>query len=775
MNAASNPRAPNLHREIVVIGAGPSGIGAAIRLLERGHRDLVVLEKASAVGGTWRDNTYPGCACDVPSALYSYSFAANPDWSRAFAAQPEIRAYLERVTDDHGVRSFIRFDTDVRRATWSEAEQRWSIETSNGIYTCRFLVGASGPWHQPRMPDVEGLGRFRGDAFHSSRWNHAAELRGKRVAVIGTGASAIQFVPKLQPEVGALHVFQRTPTWVMPKPDHRVPAIESALFRALPIAQRALRQAEFSLLDALNVGFRRPAILRAIQQIGHLQLRRQVRDPALRALLTPTFTLGCKRVLLSNDYYPAMAQPNVRLHPVAVRAIHEDGIEDANGARTEVDAIIFGTGFHITDPPIAGLIVGKAGKTLADVWRGSPEAYRGTTVHGFPNFFLVLGPNLGTGHSSAFSILEAQIDYMLGALEHARRERLASLEVRADVQAAYNDELQKALEGTVYNAGGCASYYIDRNGRNSFAWPWTTTKMIASLRSFVAKEYVAISSQRTRDRNELVVAITGGARGIGLATARAFLRAGARVALGDIDEAEVARAALELGDRALGHPLDVTNKESFQAFLAATEARFGRIDVLVNNAGLMPLGAFVDESDAVSRTTLDVNVWGVLLGMRLALPAMIARGGGHIVNVASMAGKFPIPGAAAYCASKFAVIGLGAAVRQELEGTGVTISTVLPSAVRTGLVDGVPLGAGLPIVEPEVIADAVVKSCTSKRQEIPVPGWMAGYDALMAVTPAPLVSRVLRALDSKRVLTRLDGAARADYDAMIRAQADMRA
>lgn len=774
MNDASTTRARIVHREIVVIGAGPSGIGAASRLLERGHRDLVVLEKASEVGGTWRDNTYPGCACDVPSALYSYSFAPNPDWSRAFAMQPEIRAYLGRVADARGVRPFIQFDTDVLRATWSDDEQRWAIETSRGSLSCRFLIGASGPWHQPRMPDVEGLGRFRGSAFHSSRWDHAAELRGKRVAVIGTGASAIQFVPKLQPEVAALHVFQRTPTWVMPKPDHRVPAIESALFRALPIAQRALRQAEFSLLDAMNVGFRRPAILRAIQQIGLLQLRRQVRDPELRARLTPTFTLGCKRILLSNDYYPAMSQPNVRLHPLAVRAIHEDCVEDANGVRTEVDAIIFGTGFHITDPPIAGLVVGRDGRSLADVWRGSPEAYRGTTVHGFPNFFMVLGPNLGTGHSSAFSILEAQVDYVLAALDHAKRARLSSVEVRADVQAAYNADLQRALEGTVYNAGGCASYYIDRNGRNSFAWPWTTSRMIDSLRSFAANDYLTFAPG-SRDSDELVVAITGGARGIGLATARAFLRAGARVALGDIDEVEVARAAATLGATTLGQRLDVTNKESFQAFLAATEARFGRVDVLVNNAGLMPLGAFVEESDAVSRTTLDVNVWGVLLGMRLTLPGMIARGSGHIVNVASMAGKFPIPGAAAYCASKFAVIGLGAAVRQELEGTGVTISTVLPSAVRTGLVDGVPLGAGLPIVEPEVIADAVVKSYATRRPEIPVPGWMAGYDALMAVTPAPVVSRILRALDSKRVLTRLDGAARASYDAMIRAQADTRA
>ncbi|MFO0612771.1 MAG: SDR family NAD(P)-dependent oxidoreductase [Polyangiaceae bacterium] len=770
MNDATGSRADQHHHEIVIIGAGPSGVGAAIRLLERGHPDFVVLEKAADVGGTWRDNTYPGCACDVPSALYSYSFAPNPDWSRAFAEQPEIRRYIERTADERGVRPHLRTGTEVRRATFREADRLWELETSRGTYTCRFLIGASGPWHQPRMPEVEGLERFRGPAFHSARWDHSVELEGKRVAVIGTGASAIQFIPKIQPKARALHVYQRTATWVLPKPDHRVPAIERALFRALPIAQEALRRAEFSLLDATNVGFRRPALLRALERIGRFELRRKVPDPARRALLTPSFTLGCKRVLLSNDYYPAMSRPNVELHPTAVRAIHERGVEDASGAITEVDAIIFGTGFHITDPPIAGLVVGRGARSLADVWRGSPEAYRGTTVSGFPNFFLLLGPNLGTGHSSAFSILEAQIEYVLGALDHARREKLESLEVRADVQAAYNAEIQAALAGTVYNAGGCSSYYIDRNGRNSFSWPWTTARMIESLRTFVAKDYVAEASASEGP----VVAITGAARGIGLATAKAFLREGARVALGDIDASEVARVAHELGDRALAHPLDVTSKESFTAFLRATERRFGPIDVLVNNAGLMPLGAFVDEADAVSRTTLDVNVWGVLLGMRLALPAMIERGAGHVVNVASMAGKFPIPGAAAYCASKFAVIGLGAAVRQELEGTGVTISTVLPSAVRTGLVSGVPLGTGLPIVEPEAIAEAVVKSCATKRAEIPVPGWMAGYDALMAVTPAPVVSRVLRALDSKRVLTRLDGEARAGYDAMIRAQADAR-
>lgn len=476
--------------EILVIGAGCSGIGAAIRFRQAGIDDFVVLEKASDVGGTWRENTYPGCACDVPSALYSYSFAPNPSWTRAFAGQAEIWRYLRRVADEHRVTERIRFGVEVLAARFDDDERRWRVETSQGVYSARVVVAAAGPLHRPRIPDIDGLASFRGKVFHSAEWDHSYDLAGKRVAVIGTGASAVQFVPEIQPRIGTLHVFQRTPSWVLPKPDHRVPWIESELFRRFPRSQRALRDAEYALLEALAVGFRHPRILRGLQQLGRLHLRAQVKDAALRRALTPSFVLGCKRILLSNSYYRALTQPNVAVHPTAVVGIREGAVVGADGTVAEVDVIIFGTGFHVTDPPIADRIIAR-GRSLADDWRGSPRGYMGTTIVGYPNLFMMLGPNLGTGHSSAFSIIEAQLDHVVAAIEEMRAKRWSRIEVLRDVEASYNDEVQAALASTVYNAGGCSSYYLDANGRNSTTWPWSTTRLVERVSRFDRAAYDA--------------------------------------------------------------------------------------------------------------------------------------------------------------------------------------------------------------------------------------------------------------------------------------------
>ncbi|WP_460072421.1 flavin-containing monooxygenase [Streptomyces sp. YKOK-I1] len=485
--ATTNPRPTTV--EALIIGSGLSGIGAAVALRRSGVRDLVVVEKADDLGGTWRDNTYPGCACDVPSALYSYSFAPNPEWTRAFAGQPEIRAYLRDTADRYGVTPLIRFGTEALRAQWDPREARWRVETTQGVHLARFLVAAAGPWHEPLLPDIPGLADFPGEVFHSARWRHDHDLTGARVAVVGSGASAVQFVPAIQPRVDRLHLFQRTAQWVLPKPDHPVPTAERRLLRRLPGAGRALRGAEYAALEALGIGFRHPSLLRAVQKVGALHLRAAVKDPGLRRALTPDYTLGCKRLLLSNTYYPALTRPNVTVHPTAVRSVEGSRVIGADGSTADVDTIILGTGFHILDMPIAGRVFDADGVSLDDHWKGSPDAYLGTTVTGFPNAFILLGPHLGTGHSSAYTILEAQLAYLTGAVRHFRAAGLTSMDVRPEVQAAFGAEVQQALPTTVYNAGGCSSYYLDANGLNSFSWPWSTGRLRRRLARFDPEAY----------------------------------------------------------------------------------------------------------------------------------------------------------------------------------------------------------------------------------------------------------------------------------------------
>ncbi|RJQ81261.1 NAD(P)/FAD-dependent oxidoreductase [Pseudonocardiaceae bacterium YIM PH 21723] len=469
------------HAKVVVIGAGASGLGAAIRLKQQGITDFVVLEKAAELGGTWRDNTYPGCACDVPSALYSYSFAPNPEWTRAYAGQAEIQRYLLSVADRYGVRDKIDFGTELRAARWDEDAQLWRLETSAGDYTAQAVISACGPWHEPKIPDIDGLREFEGEVFHSSRWNHDYDLTGKRVAVVGTGASAVQFVPEIQKEVGSLHLFQRTPQWVLPKPDHYVPRIKRWVMRNIPGAQKALRLTEYGGMEFLGIGFRHPWLLRVVQQIGRLHLRLTVRDARLRRILTPDYTLGCKRILMSNNYFRSLTRSNVEVLPTAVQRIGKNSVIGADGTEREVDAIILGTGFHITDQPIAQHVFDADGVQLADRWNGRPEAYLGSSVSGFPNLFLVLGPNLGTGHTSAFQVIEAQVNYAVGGVKAILDGGWSSVDVRPEVQKAFNQRVQRDLQSTVYNAGGCASYYLNDDGTNSFSWPWSSGEITRRL------------------------------------------------------------------------------------------------------------------------------------------------------------------------------------------------------------------------------------------------------------------------------------------------------
>jgi cation diffusion facilitator CzcD-associated flavoprotein CzcO len=481
-----------MHTHVAIVGSGFSGLGAAIRLKQEGLSDFVILERASDVGGTWRDNRYPGCACDVASHLYSLSFAPNPDWTDRYSGQAEIWRYLQRCADDFGLRPHLRFDDEVRAASWDDGARRWRLETSQGARTANVLVLAAGALSEPVVPDITGLATFEGRMFHSARWDDSFELAGRRVAVIGTGASAVQFIPEIQPRVGKLLLFQRTPAWVLPRMDGKIGAWQRWLFRRFPTLQRVARLAIYVSREMGVVLFRTPWLMRRAQVLARLHLRKAVADPALRARLTPGYTMGCKRVLLSNTYYPALTRPNVEVLTCGIREVRAHSIVDGAGVEHPVDAIILGTGFRPTDPPLAAQLRGRDGRTLREVWAGSPEAHLGTTVAGFPNLFLLLGPNTGVGHTSVVYMIEGQIEHLVGALKFLRAQGREALEPRPEAQGEYIASLYRRARGQVWVAGGCKSWYLDRTGRSSAIWPDFTWRYRRRVAHFRPHEYVTL-------------------------------------------------------------------------------------------------------------------------------------------------------------------------------------------------------------------------------------------------------------------------------------------
>lgn len=479
------------HHHVIVVGTGFAGLGMAIRLRQQGMTDFVVLERAGDVGGTWRDNGYPGCACDVPSHLYSFSFELNPSWSRSFSSQQEIWAYLQRCTDSYGVRPHIRFHHEVLDAAWDHTRCRWRVRTNHGELTSDVLVTGTGALSDPSIPDIPGLKSFQGAVFHSAQWDHDYDLTGKRVAVVGTGASAVQFVPQIQPAAAELTVFQRTPPWILPRNDRDNSDLERRLYRRVPGLQRLVRSGIYWARELSVPGFtRNPRLLKVAELIARRHLRRQVPDPALRAKLTPGYTIGCKRILLSDDYLPALARSNVDVVTAGLAEVGPDWVRAADGTRKDVDAIIFGTGFHVTDMPVAARIRGRDGRTLADTWSEGAQAHRGTTVAGFPNLFMLVGPNTGLGHTSMIYMIESQVAYTVDALRYLRRSGAGAVEVRPEAQAAYNDAVQSRMERTVWSAGGCMSWYLDPQGRNTTLWPTFTWRFRRATRTFRPDEYL---------------------------------------------------------------------------------------------------------------------------------------------------------------------------------------------------------------------------------------------------------------------------------------------
>jgi cyclohexanone monooxygenase len=509
MTRNASPEAPlPAHVRVLVVGAGFGGLGLAIKLDEAGERDFLVVDKGHDVGGTWRDNTYPGAACDVPSQLYSFSFAPNPTWSRSFSPQPEIQAYLQRTAQKSGVLDRFVFDTSVDEARWDDAAGVWRVDTSAGSVTADVVVTASGGLSEPKMPEIDGIGDFAGEIFHSARWNHDVDLTGRRVAVIGTGASAIQIVPEVAKKAAHLDVYQRTAPWVMPRRDREYTRLEKLGFRFVPGLQKVYRTAIYWGRECFVPGFTvNPKLAAPAKKAALHNIARAIDDPEMRARLTPDFEIGCKRILISNDYYPTLARDHVDLVTEPITKVTGDAVVTADGVEHPADVIVVATGFHTTEQPIASHVTGQEGLTLADVWsRDGMAAYKGTTIHGFPNLFQVVGPNTGLGHSSMVFIIESQIAYIVDALARMRSDGLATVQPKAEAQRRWNDRLQRRLARTVWNTGGCSSWYLDAHGRNTTLWPGTTFAFRARLAKFDPDAYVTTartgSPEAPRTRNQ---------------------------------------------------------------------------------------------------------------------------------------------------------------------------------------------------------------------------------------------------------------------------------
>ena len=459
-----------LSTEVAIIGAGFGGIGMAIRLRQAGVRDFVVIEQAAAVGGTWRDNTYPGCACDIPSHLYSLSFAPRAAWSRRYPTQAEIQQYLEDCVDRFDLRAHLRLGTSLLEATFDDG--LWRLRTDpGGDLTARFLVLAQGALHRPALPDLSGLETFRGTVFHSARWDHGSDLAGKRVAVIGTGASAIQFVPRIAATVAGVSLFQRTPPWILPKNDPATGPRQLWALRHVPLLRRTVRTWLYWTHEMRAVGFVLwPRLLAAAERQARSHAKRQLTVGGLRERMTPADRIGCKRILLSNDFLPSLNRPNVHVVTEPIARVVPHGVVTADGIEHPADVLIFATGFRATDPLGAIQISGRDGVTLADAWRDGMHARLGLAVAGFPNLFLLGGPNTGLGHNSIVFMLEAQIGHVVRCLRLLRRRQAGSIEVRVDAQAGFIRRLDRWMSKTVW-LSGCKSWYLDRNGRNTTLWP----------------------------------------------------------------------------------------------------------------------------------------------------------------------------------------------------------------------------------------------------------------------------------------------------------------
>jgi cation diffusion facilitator CzcD-associated flavoprotein CzcO len=477
---------------IVIIGAGFAGIGAAIQLQKAGMHSFRIFERAGEIGGTWRDNTYPGAACDVPSHVYSFSFEPNPEWSRMFAGSSEIQGYLLRCVEKYGLRAHLELNTAVSEARWDDARGVWTLVTSRGERVeARVVISGVGGLVDPKGPDIRGLATFAGKTMHTARWDHDYDLTGKRVAVIGTGASAVQVVPAIAPRVAKLSVFQRSPAWVVPKRDHEIGARAKERFRKFPWLLKLRRWFLYGLSELIGpmIFLDAPRLSRIGERLSERHLRSCVQDPGLRDKLRPRFQFGCKRMLISDDYWPTFERPNVELVTERIEEIRPHAVVTADGREHPIDVLVLATGFALNIATAPFPIYGRDGQSLSDAWVKGAVAYKGVTVAGFPNWFILMGPNTGPGHTSVLVFTEAQIDYALQAIRRMVDDpTLRSVEVRRDVQDAYNAGIQGRMKHMVWSSG-CSSWYLSPDGENHSLYPGLASEYRARTRTFKASEY----------------------------------------------------------------------------------------------------------------------------------------------------------------------------------------------------------------------------------------------------------------------------------------------
>jgi cation diffusion facilitator CzcD-associated flavoprotein CzcO len=479
--------------DVLIAGAGFSGLCMAIQLRRKMPEvTFLIVEKGHDIGGTWYENRYPGCACDVPSHLYSFSFERNADWTRMFAGQAEIQDYLKGCVRKYALAPHIKLGTKLLQAVWDDTAKCWRAETGDGLkIEAQTFVSAVGALHVPHYPALPGLENFQGPAFHSAQWDHSVDLTGKTVAVVGTGASSVQFIPQVAKQAGALHVYQRTPAWIVPRLDIPIAEKWRQRFRRLPFLAWAFRKLIFLVLEIRVISFLRDSGMRKKgAAFARRHLERQVPDPALRAALTPHYAMGCKRVLLSNDFYPALAQPNVELVTEPISHVNPHSVVTSDGRERLTDVLIFGTGFKVTETVQSVRVIGRAGAELSDLWQTRPRAFLGITTPGFPNFFVLLGPNTGLGHNSVVVMIEAQVQYIVSCLKLLRRRGKRALNLRGGRLEDFVDRLDRRLALTVWQAGGCRSWYQDQNtGTNIAIWPGSVVEYVWRTRRVTARDY----------------------------------------------------------------------------------------------------------------------------------------------------------------------------------------------------------------------------------------------------------------------------------------------
>ncbi|MTI12475.1 flavin-containing monooxygenase [Sansalvadorimonas verongulae] len=486
------------HHTIIIIGSGFSGLGMAIRLKQKGIEDFLIIERANEVGGTWRDNTYPGCACDVMSHLYSYSFEPKPDWNRKYSGWKEIGEYLKGCASKYTLRDKTLFGETVRKGCFNEEKAIWEVFTDSGqTFTANFVVAAPGPLSNPVIPNIPGKELFEGAMFHSAQWNHDYDLEGKRVAVIGTGASAIQFVPCIAKQVSNLKLFQRTPPWIIPKLDRRFHPFEKFLFRYLPGYRRFTRAAIYWMNEWVLSGLLKPESPKGqlFTAVARHHIRKQIKDPNLQKAITPDYSIGCKRILLANNYYPALNRDNVDLITDGVARIGKDHIVTQSGETLPVDAIIWGTGFNVTEPLEGTSIIGRNGVELNGYWQQNQfENYFGTAVSGFPNCYILAGPNTGIGHTSLVFMIEAQINFILRCIQSMDGKPGKALDIKPSAQKAHSEALQKKSQNTTWTSG-CSSWYLGEDGHNLAIWPDYTFKYWWQMRKRKKDDFEVISTK----------------------------------------------------------------------------------------------------------------------------------------------------------------------------------------------------------------------------------------------------------------------------------------